>query len=692
MKLNSIIFALFICQLTTGQTLISGKISDKKGEPLVGVNIYLKGTYEGTSSDYEGNYKLTTGLTGNQSLIVSFVGYKSFERELELTGKNILLDIILKESSSTLDAVVITAGAFEASDEKKSVILKPLDIVTTAGGLADIPSAINTLPGTQVVGEEGKLFVRGGDSFETRTFMDGMIVDKPYESTMPDVPSRGRFSPFLFKGTIFSSGGYSAEYGQALSSALILQNKNLPDESVTGISLMTVGLGASHTQRWERSSVSFSADYLNIAPYFNLVKQDFNWQEAPKGYGGSLAFRQKTGKNGLIKFYSQIGGQQSKLRYPNFSDITAKNDISLKNNNGYFNSTYIDIHGKKWISNGGVAYSYNFDNTLIDNNNLKEIVKSLQAKYNLTYLFNENVKLKFGGDIWSRNYRQEYFESQNKKTYLGEFSDNISAVFAETEFKINGRFAARAGVRMENSGLLRKSNISPRISLAYKTGKKSQVSLAYGTFYQSPNDHYLQFNHNLRFEKASHYILNYQVIKNNRTFRIEGYYKNYTKLVKYDSLYSPVSSSYTNNGSGFAKGIDIFWRDNSFGNHDYWISYSFIDTKRNYKDYPVAATPTFVSNHNLSVVYKYFISKISSQVGLTYKFASGRTYYNPENPNYLTDKTKVYNDLSFNISYLTNLWDNFTIVYVSVSNVFGFDNVFGYRYSESPNNNGNFNS
>ncbi|MBN2174125.1 MAG: TonB-dependent receptor [Bacteroidales bacterium] len=692
MKTLFTIFIVVCSQYLIGQTTIWGKVTDKKGEPLTGVNVYLKGSYDGGSTDTLGFYRCTTRLEGEQVLAASFIGFETLEQPVNLNLNKLTFDFSMKESYNELDAVVITAGSFEASDEKKSVILKPLDIVTTAGGLADIPSAINTLPGTQVVGEEGKLFVRGGDSYETRTFIDGMIVDKPYESTMPDVPSRGRFSPFLFKGTIFSSGGYSAEYGQALSSALILQTNDLPTESVTGLSLMSVGLGASHTQLWNKSSISVSADYLNLSPYFALLKQDFDWQEAPKGFGGSLAFRQKTDKDGMIKVYGQAGSGKSELNYPGYGDVTTTNNVSLTDNNTYLNATYRDGHGEKLISNAGVAWSQNRDDMDISGEQIRETTKSLQVRYNLTYLLNDNFKVKFGGDAWTRNFVQDYHNSQNIINASNGLNDLISAGFAETEFNLANKFAARAGVRAEYSSLINKMNVAPRISLAYNTGKKSQVSFAYGEFYQSPGDYYVIFNKNLDYEAARHFILNYQIIKNNRTFRIEGYYKQYRNLVKFDSLYLPVESTYNNDGNGYARGIDIFWRDRSFASHDYWISYSYIDTKRNYKDYPVAAMPTFVSNHNLSVVYKYYISKITSQIGFTYRFASGRPYYNPANPDFLSDRTKAYNDLSFNISYLTELWDNFTIVYFSVSNIPGFDNVFGYRYSLSPDSNGNYNS
>jgi hypothetical protein len=94
----------------------------------------------------------------------------------------------------------------------------------------------------QKQGETGKIIVRGGDNNESATYMDGLLVSSPYYSSMPDLPSRGRFSPFMFNGVMFSTGGYSAEYGQALSSVLELKTPGLFDENITSLSIMDVGL------------------------------------------------------------------------------------------------------------------------------------------------------------------------------------------------------------------------------------------------------------------------------------------------------------------------------------------------------------------------------------------------------------------------------------------------------------------
>jgi hypothetical protein len=180
-------------------------------------------------------------------------------------------------------------------------------------------------------------------------------------------------------------------------------------------------------------------------------------------------------------------------------------------------------------------------------------------------------------------------------------------------------------------------------------------------------------------------------MKNRRVFRVEVYRKNYNDLVKYTTLNSPDPEQYNNNGNGYAQGIDIFWRDQrTFSNIDYWISYSFLDTERDYKDYPRPAVPTFASKHNASLVVKYWVGKLSTQFAGTYSFASGRTYYNPNSDEFLKDKTKCYHDLSLNASYLTEIFKKFTIVHLSVSNVLGFNNVFGYHYQTTPGTDGTY--
>ncbi len=210
--------------------------------------------------------------------------------------------------------------------------------------------------------------------------------------------------------------------------------------------------------------------------------------------------------------------------------------------------------------------------------------------------------------------------------------------------------------------------------MAYKTGEFSQVSFAYGQFYQEPVRDFIYASDPIAFSHADHYIINYQSVSERRTFRIEGYYKKYHDLIK-------TIPDTTSTGSGYAKGFDIFFRDKkTIKNADFWISYTFLDTKRDYLYYPEAVIPPFAAKHTLSIVYKQFFQKINSSAGLTYVFSTGRNYLNPFNPVLPGNKLPDYNNLSLNFSYLTQLFQHFTVVAIGVDNILGIDNTVAYRY------------
>ncbi len=138
--------------------------------------------------------------------------------------------------------------------------------------------------------------------------------------------------------------------------------------------------------------------------------------------------------------------------------------------------------------------------------------------------------------------------------------------------------------------------------------------------------------------------------------------------------------------------MDVLWRDKkTVKNGDYWISYGFLDTKRQQRIDPVLAVPTFAARHNLSVVGKYWVPRLHTLFGATYTYNSPRAYYDPnDRTGYNQGRLPSFQDFSLNASYVTTLWKNFTIVHVSCSNVLGRQNVFGYRYSPTPDADGNY--
>lgn len=684
----SALLLLHICAIS--QVTISGKVTDEKKLPLAGANVFLQETYDGTTADSLGNFSFNTGRKGAQQLSVTFIGYKPFLRKLDLDStKTIILNIVLQESDDQIDEVVINAGSFEAGDEKKAVILRMFDVATTPSAQGDIFGALGTLPGVQKVGEDGRVFVRGGEGYETKTFMDGMLVSSPYMSKMPDMPTRGRFSPLLFSGTLFSTGAYSAEYGQALSSIVDMKTNSVETEDKSSISIMTVGVMASTTKCWEKSSLSLSGDYVTGALSNAINKQQVDWLESPVGVDGTVMYRHKTSNTGLYKVFGTFNNSTSGIVYPN-TQTGVNQNIFLNSNTAYLNNTYNEMLGEKWMVKSGLALNYDHQKIDLDNDQITTNKKMFQAKLGFSHFVNEQTELKFGGDWVNFSYEQKIRMGDNFRL---PFTNNQLSGFAEIEYKLSKKFATRFGARLENSSLLKGATLVPRFSGAYKTGKRSQVSLACGQFYQNPEDDYLKFAPRLNPEKSQHAVMTWQYMTDLKTFRIEGYLKKYDNLVKFDQPLATNPLDYNNAGSGHAEGIDIFWRDKeTFDLTDYWISYSWINARRNYKDFPVTAIPNYVSEHNLSLVYKRFLPPLRTYASVTYSFASSRPYHDPNFSGFMNAKTQSYNDISLSLTYLIELFGKQSVLHLMVNNLAGFDNVYGYNFADTPNAAGKYES
>ncbi|HNB82423.1 MAG TPA: TonB-dependent receptor, partial [Chitinophagaceae bacterium] len=501
------IIILLNTSLIFAQTRISGKVTDTKGQTLPGVNISLVGTYDGASSKINGEYSFTTSEKDSLKLKASYLGYSTQEKSIYLNGKEQVVNFVLKEKISDLKAVTISAGSFEASDEKKSTVLKPLDIVTTAGSNGDNYSALKTLPGTQQTNEREGLFVRGGTGSETQTFIDGTWVKNAFTASIPDLGARGRFNPFIFKGTVFSAGGYSALYGQALSSAVILETIDLPERSSANFNISSVGIGASLQTLNKKKTHSYGIGYnhVNLTPYFALIRQNITYKQAPTVHQVDLNYRLKTSKNGFLKFYGYLNHTGIDIQRENLDSREYNNPallyndgFAIKNKNVYGNLSYRNYFKHDWKLNAGLSASYNEDAIQIRVLNAQqEIVTDSNFAYReWLKIGNQNAlvtgkvvidkslnnlnAIRFGAE-----YQNSSDENQSETAAhplnpvrSSKIHDQLIAGFAESDIYFTNDIAGKIGIRSEYSALLNRWNIAPRISAAYKLTRAGQVSLA----------------------------------------------------------------------------------------------------------------------------------------------------------------------------------------------------------------------
>jgi hypothetical protein len=685
----------------TAQVTVHGKIMNSKREPLAAATIVVKHPRLGATADSAGAFSLLVPRQDKMVLKASSVGY--LPKEVTVNGNDTIdIEIVLEDEGKSLgEVVVVGAGSFEASDKAKGSSLTPIDAVTVAGNGGDIANALRSLPGAQQVGETEGLFVRGGTSEEAKQFVDGALLPHPNFSSVPGIPQPARLNPFLFKGILFSSGGYSALYGQAMSSILILETVDLPDQSSASLHLfpMSMGVGWQELGKDRKSSYGINARYGNSRLYNRLTDARPDFTYGPEYLTGDANFRIRTSKTGMVKFYTNYGYSRTGMRSQDIDSAGLLSAFEMKGFNIYNNLSYRESLGRQWKIDAAIAYNYfyeNVHNQLLDDQKTpvsipvypyseKNIARNIgsdfaQARAVVTRLFRRRQAVRFGGEYFYNNDRYRY----NDKS--ATLQDNLAVAFAEGDVYITRNIAAKAGVRAEYTTLLKRINVAPRISLAYRIPDAGQVNIAYGVFYQKPEGIQLLQNKDLGFSRAEHYIINYQYKFGNRLLRIEGYYKRYSKLIT-------TRPGVANDGTGYAQGVELFFRDKrTFKNIDYWVTYTYLDTKRRFMDYPASLRPTFATPHTASLIVKRYFQAINLSANLSYTLATGRPYYNfqtdAQGEPYVLDKgtTNTYSGLNLSFAYLFTMfkgWKNkdFSGIGFGMNNVFGREQVFGYNYS-----------
>lgn len=230
--MKKIIYLMF-CTLSilysTAQTEISGDVKDGSGNPIPGVNVLIKGSTSGTTTDFDGNFSFTTNETGSRIVQFSSVGYKTLENSVELNGTTISLKVVLQETTQQLDEVLLTASSTFRSQKEAplSISSKKIKEITrlSANSQADI---LRDVPGITAEGGGGEtatnLFVRGLPSGGQYVFnplqYDGMPLMSTFglNSSAHDVYARPDIG---FKGVEFVRGGAAVLYGAGSVAGII---------------------------------------------------------------------------------------------------------------------------------------------------------------------------------------------------------------------------------------------------------------------------------------------------------------------------------------------------------------------------------------------------------------------------------------------------------------------------------------
>ncbi len=605
-------------------------------------------------------WKIIFLITGGLLFVQASVAQKSVTDTVRLT---------FNIDSVSLDEVVVRGKKTPAANSRWSD-MHPVELVTVGGANGDLYKALQTLPGTQVQGETGELLVRGGSSYETQTFIDGMHVLNPYTSNGINTPSRSRYSTFMFSGVNLASGGASQEYGEALSAVLPLETKDYSKVDKVGVNASVVGVGGGGTKTLDRGSLSVDLNYQNLGLYDKVYSGRTDFERPYRMFSGATQFRHTPGDATVFKVYAQYDR----------TDFSAyegdeRRLFALTEDNIYVNATFRYRVAGGWDWFAGAAYSYynrEVGGAAVSGDNWLERQRELHLKTKMSKRFSSVFRLDMGVESYIRNYRNHYLYSSMDDA--NQMSPTISAGFFSAAYYPVERLKAELSFRTEYTSSNRKINFSPRLAVNYYWGDV-MLSGIVGRYTQLPENDWLVRSRKLMSEACMQYNLGMQYGYEGRFYKAELYYKDYNRLVLEETDTETGSVLLTSGGYGYSRGIDLFFRDRvSIKNLEYQLSYTYNISKRKYQRCSELTTPQYATRHNAALVVKYSLPRLHSIISLTNRFSTGRPYHNPLLPGLMNDEVKPYNSLDVGVTFLAS---KKVIIHASASNILGRKNEFG---------------
>lgn len=605
-------------------------------------------------------WKIIFLITGGLLFVQASVAQKSVTDTVRLT---------FNIDSVGLDEVVVRGKKTPAANSRWSD-MHPVELVTVGGANGDLYKALQTLPGTQVQGETGELLVRGGSSYETQTFIDGMHVLNPYTSNGINTPSRSRYSTFMFSGVNLASGGAPQEYGEALSAVLPLETKDYSKVDKVGVNASVVGVGGGGTKTLDRGSLSVDLNYQNLGLYDKVYSGRTDFEQPYRMFSGATQFRHTPGDATVFKVYAQYDR----------TDFSAyegdeRRLFALTEDNIYVNATFRYRAAGRWDWFAGAAYSYynrEVGGAAVSGDNWLERQQELHLKTKMSKRFSSVFRLDMGVESYIRNYRNHYLYSSMDDA--NQMSPTISAGFFSAAYYPVERLKAELSFRTEYTSPNRKINFSPRLAVNYYWGDV-MLSGIVGRYTQLPENDWLVRSRKLMSEACMQYNLGIQYGYEGRFYKAELYYKDYNHLVLEETDTETGSVLLTSGGYGYSRGIDLFFRDRvSIKNLEYQLSYTYNISKRKYQRCSELTTPQYATRHNAALVVKYSLPRLHSIISLTNRFSTGRPYHNPSLPGLMNDEVKPYNSLDVGVTFLAS---KKVIIHASASNILGRKNEFG---------------
>lgn len=683
-------------------TRIFGVVRGAQDSLLNGANLVIEGSIDGATTDEKGYYEFETEKTGQLNLIVTMLDYSKKTVPIDITGsKDLELNIKLSKEEIRTEEIIITASSF-TSGNNTAVTLTPLEIVRIPGADADIYRAITTFPGSNQVNEGSRITVRGGDPDEVLTILDQASLYNPFifDETF-NVSSYSTVNPWGLRGINFTSGGFSAKYGNVLSAVLDLKSYDMPQGTgmFAWLGLANASLSGVYVSKNRNFGATFDLGKLFLEPYFAINGKHSEYNPIPQSNnaGGTLSY--KIGSTGNIKFYTNYSDDKVGIYSPS---PTYDGYFSSSSKSLFSNLKLMIAPSSSTLLNAGASFS------IYDKNNsfglLDSKEKSLYSKGRVDFTknvtsktdINAGVEYEYNGyDIAGTFPQYQYNLKPDAASFKLDTTTNSGRIgaYVETQLRLSDKFFAIPGFRADYHTLSGKVSLDPRLSMGYQFSKYIALRGAIGQYHQFPKleDFFRSQDNNLNAEGATHYILGFEFNKEgNYIFRVEGYYKDYSNLI----LLNRSNFYYGSEGEGKAKGVDVFLKAKFANKFTGWISYAYTDSRRKQYDALTLVPANYDIPHNLAVVGSYNITD-NLVTGATFKLSTGKPYtpvigstfdqsqnvYKPVYAEINSGRFPTYTRLDMNAQYIFALFGRFAVAVIAVNNILNQKNIYDYTYN-----------
>lgn len=384
-------------EITQQSETCTGVVKDGTGETVIGASVIVKGTTNGTITDFDGNFTLTNVKNGDV-IQISFVGYKT--QEIKYVGQS--LNIILKDDTEVLDEVVITGYGGSQKRAALTTAISKLDnsVLKNAAYSNAGQSLQGSVTGLRVVNTTGQpgtnpdITLRGGATITGENSNALVVVDGIVRNSMSDVNPSDIESIQILK-----DAASTAIYGARANGGVILIETKSGKEGKTSINYK-FKIGKNFTRKGYEFCNAEDYIYYNRLGYLRTGRTNVDTQQG-YGIGNSLFdIQYLTDDNAHLKNegWSVMDDPFYEGKQILFKDYSGQLDDEVFSSSAITQDHYLNITGGNDKSTFASSLGYYNEDGMIKGTGFQRFSGSFNASYKILPILNVKAGVSY---VWS---------------------------------------------------------------------------------------------------------------------------------------------------------------------------------------------------------------------------------------------------------------------------------------------------